>query len=42
MESLATELLIGVYLATNGLRVLSYVPQIVRVFKDKAMSRPGY
>lgn len=36
MESLATQLLIGIYLVTNGLRVLSYVPQIVRVYKDKA------
>ena len=35
MESLATQLLIAIYLATNGLRVLSYVPQIVRVYKDK-------
>jgi hypothetical protein len=33
---LAAQILIGAYLATNGLRVLSYVPQIVRVYKDKA------
>jgi hypothetical protein len=35
VESLATQMLIGLYLATNGLRVLSYVPQLVQVYKDK-------
>lgn len=36
MDRLMTEILIGMYVATNALRVLSYMPQIVNVAKDRS------
>ena len=36
MEAVLTEILITVYVATNGLRVASYLPQIVSVARDHA------
>ena len=35
MDSLAIDVLILVYFVTNGIRVLSYIPQIARIARDQ-------
>lgn len=34
MDVLLTDILIGAYVATNGLRVLFYLPQMARIHRD--------